>query len=353
MSRWWIARLTRSGAAVLFILLAASCSTGPPAPPGAPTTPPVSAASPTPTTPSASPSDPGMSPTPIPLPSFAQLSAPSRDVVWVVVAGNHLFRSTDRGETWQRRALPPSTVNTVVNADVSFVDDQEGWASTAGQPATGCTSQTIEIWRTRDGGTAWERLTANGIGTFQCKSGLSFADSRRGFLVASSRDNAPVVYRTTDGGRTWSASRPLADPPGFTTAGGRSLRPGRVRAFGSTLLLPAYGDSGGRLDTYIFRSADGGISWSYLATVPNPDGALALVTASRWLHIVPPDRSAESTDGGATWHPYATDYSQAAPIAPEIVFGDPDVGYATVRGSLQRTLDGGAHWTPLRTPGTT
>jgi hypothetical protein len=99
---------------------------------------------------------------------------------------------------------------------------------------------------------------------------------------------------------------------------------------------------------------DGGASWSYLATVPpNPDGSLVLVTASRWLRIVPPDQSQESTDGGATWHPYVTDYSQGAPISPEIVFGDPDVGYATVRGSLQRTVDGGAHWTPLRTPGTT
>jgi photosystem II stability/assembly factor-like uncharacterized protein len=56
--------------------------------------------------------------------------------------------------------------------------------------------------------------------------------------------------------------------------------------------------------------------------------------------------------GGATWHAFTFDYSQAAPIAPEIVFGDPLVGYATVRGAIQRTVDGGAHWTQLKTPGT-
>jgi len=62
--------------------------------------------------------------------------------------------------------------------------------------------------------------------------------------------------------------------------------------------------------------------------------------------------SKETTDGGTTWHAFTTDYSQAAPIAPDIVFGDPLVGYATVRGAIQRTVDGGAHWTTIKTPGT-
>ena len=35
-----------------------------------------------------------------------------------------------------------------------------------------------------------------------------------------------------------------------------------------------------------------------------------------------------------------------------VVFGDASVGYATARGSIQRTTDGGATWAQLRTPGT-
>ena len=34
------------------------------------------------------------------------------------------------------------------------------------------------------------------------------------------------------------------------------------------------------------------------------------------------------------------------------VFGDASVGYATVRGAIQRTTDGGAHWITIKTPGT-
>ena len=116
--------------------------------------------------------------------------------------------------------------------------------------------------------------------------------------------------------------------------------------------MGASGQVDGRLASYVCRSVDGGATWSYLATVPQGDGAFAFVTATRWLQIATPSSSKETTDGGATWHAFTTEYSQAAPVAPEIVFGDPLVGYATVRGAIQRTVDGGAHWTTIKTPGT-
>lgn len=104
-------------------------------------------------------------------------------------------------------------------------------------------------------------------------------------------------------------------------------------------------------DEAVYRSHDGGSTWTYAASIPS-GGTLAIVTASHWLRIGPVGGSFESTDAAATWHEYTTDYSQAAPIAPDIVFADANVGYATVRGGLQRTVDGGARWTKLKTPGT-
>jgi photosystem II stability/assembly factor-like uncharacterized protein len=86
--------------------------------------------------------------------------------------------------------------------------------------------------------------------------------------------------------------------------------------------------------------------------VPTGEGSVAFVTAARWLVIGTPNASQQTVDGGASWQPYPTDYSQAAPIAPDVVFGDANVGYATVRGAIQRTTDGGAHWTTIKTPGT-
>lgn len=121
-----------------------------------------------------------------------------------------------------------------------------------------------------------------------------------------------------------------------------------VRSFGAALLLHATGQSDGQVRGFVYCSGDGGASWSYVATVP---AGTAFVTASRWLAIARGGDWQETTDGGTTWHAYATDYTQAAPVAPVIVFGDEQVGYATVRGVIRRTVDGGAHWTTVSTPG--
>lgn len=349
-------RRTLIPAALLALLTA--CAAPPPAS-SATTAPPAASTAPA-STPTASPS-PAVSATPITLPSTAQLSAPSGTAVWAFVADSRLFRSTDRGDTWQDRsaALPGYP-----NREIAFISDTDGWLATFSSVATSCQNQSVGITRTTDGGGKWDPLVIAamespaeppveppGTGRTRCKEHLASVDGQRGFLSASGPNSNPVIYRTNDGGRTWSASNLLLAPPGFTIVpSGAFLRADRVRAFGGTLvvLVRASDQSG----SYAYRSVDGGATWSYLATVPPGEGAFTFVTATRWLQIGTPSSSKETTDGGATWHAFTTDYSQAAPIAPEIVFGDPLIGYATVRGAIQRTIDGGAHWTRIKTPGT-
>jgi photosystem II stability/assembly factor-like uncharacterized protein len=315
-----------------------SCQAGGPAP--SPTPVRGTAAAPTPSATAGQLNRPS---TPIPQPTFVQLSVPSANVVWALVAGSVLFRSTDRSEGWEQRPPPPRAPN----AEIAFADDREGWLSAVGPPATQCQSQGMRIWHTVDAGATWQPLSASGIGDGQCKSGLSFVDASHGFIAASDVSHAPIVYRTADGGRTWSPSALLSDPPGFATQDGISLRPGQVHGFGTTLLMTASHTS-----TYVYRSTDGGATWAYLATVPNQANTVAFVSASRWLQLSVPSQSWETTDAGASWHPYVSDYSQAAPITPAIEFGSEQVGYATVRGGIKLTQDGGAHWITLRTPGT-
>jgi len=278
---------------------------------------------------------------PIPMPTFARLAAPSSSVVWALVGGLELFQSTDRGDTWHQRPLPSSPAAEWI----SFADDRQGWIMSSGSPAGQCQVQLVRIWHTADAGATWQRLDATGIRDAQCKSGLSFVDPTHGFMVAWDQDHMPVVYRSGDGGRTWTPSQPLPDPPGFTSQpGGFTPMPGQVHAFGAALLVSA-----GR---YVFRSTDGGATWSYLAATPEGSASIAFVTATRWLELIVPGQSRETRDAGASWHAYASDYSQAAPVAPEVVFADAQVGYATVRGGLKRTADGGLHWVALHTPGT-
>lgn len=344
-------------AALLLVVLAA-CSNPPSAPSSS--TIPAAEGSPTVSPTAARTSAPANSVTPTPIPSFAQLSAPSSNVVWALLDGTRLFRSTDSGDNWEERyewlgACCPFR-------EVAFINDHEGWLATPSVPGTQCQFQSVGIAHTTDAGRTWDQFFVaappsagdpGGLANGQCKSGLVFTDQLHGFMSASDLNFAPVIHRTTDGGRTWSRSRPLPDPPGFTTRGaGVALHAGRVHANGTTLLVDASGSVDGQRVRYAFRSVDGGASWSYVATLPRPDGTFVFVSLSRWLQISLPGSSKETTDGGATWHSFTSDYSQAAGVAPQIVFGDALVGYATVRGGIQRTVDGGAHWTFLKGPGT-
>jgi photosystem II stability/assembly factor-like uncharacterized protein len=286
----------------------------------------------------------------IPMPSSAELSAAPEDVIWTIVDARYLYRSVDRGSTWEQRPVPASFE--FFGPDISFVSATEGWFSVSGQPSGDCTAESIAIWHTADAGATWQALGSNGIAASQCKQGLSFVDSTHGYLDAWDPNHAAVIYRTADGGRTWTASQPLPTPP-FKTVCVRCFasRPGIVRAFGSTLLVPAWEQTGSG-SQYMFRSVDAGATWSYVASPPLVDGTLTLVTALRWIQVVLPGESQETTDGGKSWHLYPSDYTQAAPVAPQVVFGDQHVGYATVRGEISRTVDGGLHWTQIHTPGT-
>jgi photosystem II stability/assembly factor-like uncharacterized protein len=285
----------------------------------------------------------------IALPAYAQLSVPSGDVVWVLMLDQYLYRSTDRGQTWVQRPMPPGgqVTGEFWLPEISFVSAVEGWLSTGGTHGTQCSSDHTEIWHTTDGGSTWAPLGSTGIADVRCKQGLSFVDPRHGFLGAWDDNHTPVIYRTSDGGLTWSASEPLRDPPGFTTK-----LAGVVQRFGSSLVVPDYGFKAQTGAESVFRSTDGGATWTYTATAPLQADEIAFVSASRWLQLIEPGQSVETTDAGATWHHYASDYSQAAPIAPQILFRDSMIGYATVRGAIELTVDGGLHWIEIKSPGT-
>jgi photosystem II stability/assembly factor-like uncharacterized protein len=295
-------------------------------------------------------------PTPIPFPSVSAISAPSADVVWVVTDDLRLFRSADQGDSWEERAMPahPPTGRD----SVSFANDEEGWFLNGFVPGTQCQQQAFELWHTTDGAASWTLLArvepgpgAIGISFGQCKGAVSFTDPLRGVLPAMDTTTPPTMYRTSDGGQSWTGQR-IPDPPGFTTSGGgNALQPGRASWFGSTLLFDALTYVEGKPNRHVFRSNDSGKTWAQVRIVADATQPIVFVTPVRWLRFSGPP-ALETIDQGLTWHAYQTDYQQgAAPVPPNVVFASPSVGYAAVRFSLQRTVDGGEHWTALRMPG--
>lgn len=290
------------------------------------------------------------SPSPSPLygPTTVELSAPSRDVVWALVADQALFLSTDHGTTWQKRSLPAQVG---LPPSISFVNDREGWLLSASSPETQCEAQLAELWHTTDGAQTWKDLGER-IDKTQCKDGIWFLDSRHGFVTASDTNQRPTVYRTEDGGETWAFST-VPDNPLFTTAsGGFTLHVNWIKSFGQTIYLEASGsqdDASWHDRDFIYTSSDGGATWQWKQKLASRD--TVMVTESRWLQFTPDIM--ESVNGGQAFGLYQTDFTPLSPVlgGTRVTFADATVGYATGRGSMERTVDGGAHWKIVPTPG--
>lgn len=290
-------------------------------------------------------------PPPVTLPGTAQVVAPSTNVVWALVNYQALFVSPDQGRNWEERTAPtPSGEHRPV---ISFINYHEGWLLAPGVPATQCEEATADLWHTSDGAKTWQHLNLSGIDKHQCKDGVWFVDGKHGFISASDPNDPPTIYRTSDGGTTWIATR-VPDPPDFTSsAGGDELVAEWIKSFGPNLYLDAHVSQPKGYRYYIFRSTDGGATWSWMMKIP-PFPSVVMVTETRFLLLNEPGGPQESTNGGQQWHPYTTDLilDSRELGGTVVVFANPQVGYETGSGALQRTSDGGAHWVRIETPGT-
>jgi len=155
--------------------------------------------------------------------------------------------------------------------------------------------------------------------------GASFEDDATGYAVG---DRGSVV-KTTDGGVSWGL---VEHQPPFST----DLRDVLVVGPGELLAVGA--------PPGIFRSNDGGASWS---PVPNPSSAvlndIERVSGPNLATVGDAGQVLTSADGGETWvlrGPFGSD-------AFEQFWWSPTEGYVAGQSRVRRTTDGGATWLPL------
>lgn len=252
----------------------------------------------------------------MPMPAFF-LNA---SVAWVAAMENDstqvFFRTTDGGQTWQRGGTT-TRIQTIEQTQMNFINAQDGWFLTdAGAGGASPLSEAVDVFRTTDGGVTWTRTSSaeptqaapHPLPNDGVKTGLSFLNASTGWATGGSVNNTSMIwfYVTHDGGYTWQAQT-LALPPGVTSAQFFwSEPPTFVSAQDG--ILPVVFDTGKAIDLAVYVTHDGGASWQSAPPV---------------------------TVGNTVWQDVRTCFTSVTQ------------GWAADDAALFATNDGGQHWTQL------
>ena len=263
-------------------------------------------------------------------------------VVWASGVGGTYTLTTDGGETWTAGVVPGA--ETLQFRDVEGVSDKVAYLLAAG----GGTDS--RIYKTEDGGATWTLQFQNTdpLGFYDC---FAFWNPTEGLTMADSVNGRFPVIRTLDG-ETWQDigdNLPPALPGGefgFAASGTCVATVGKKWAWIGTGSLTtesrilATADQGETWNAYVtpIASNDTGAAGVFSVAFRNP--AQGVIGGGDFLGTEVVDNFARSNDGGKTW-----ELATNAPI-PGAIFGLSYVGTPGRPRTIVATGPGGAAWTP-------
>ena len=216
------------------------------------------------------------------------------------LAGGFVTKSTNGGDTWGPVInLANATSVRDIKVDISGGNDIVMVATDAG------------FFRSADGGATYDASPNPSIGA---RVLWSLANTSAGWLVSAADG---TLWLSTDKGATWSQT----GTPGFTGAGRSTLGIGLP---GDVVVYAFAGNPGGTDQLDLFRSPDGGLTWTALGlgskapSNPNADNSNMDIMHGQAFYnqmilVDPTDATrstvyiggnlctARTTDGGATW----------------------------------------------------
>jgi photosystem II stability/assembly factor-like uncharacterized protein len=180
--------------------------------------------------------------------SFSLLRFVNKRDGWIADEDHFLYRTTDGGDTWHRRAGPRPYGDA---SDISFATDLNGWVGTLSG-----------LFNTTDGGESWARQTIPG-GDSRVTS-IQFLNKREGWAtVMDFKPQEPnrnglwfkaMLLHTSDGGMNWTVTDTVNDDEWHHKVYFSDARHGWLYT-----------------DTGLHRSEDGGRSWNVVLQYPRPD----------------------------------------------------------------------------------
>jgi photosystem II stability/assembly factor-like uncharacterized protein len=290
-------------------------------------------------------------------------SLPAASVVIASNGAGDLYRSADAGLTWAQTFATPGPVPGFLSGGApDFVDAQTGYFGFG--PGF--------VLRTTDAGASWQQISSGSgetiLGMERFANGAMIAVDEAGQVLTRATGAAPwliraslgatsleavqvvgpqeavavdhsgTVYRSADGGVTWTAS--LSAPPDLTAADlhFNTLSEGWV---------VGQGFSGAAL----FHTINAGATWTPVPDFQGTYVAVDFAGASGWAAAVY-GTLYRTVDAGNSWS--GVELPGSALTILDMDFWDPGIGYAVGdAGYAARSGDGGLTWQMLPTPNAT
>jgi len=127
-----------------------------------------------------------------------------------------LLSTADGGLHWRAADLPVGPFSGWSAQSIDFADRNNGWLmiglGSFGDVACGQAKEAVAIYRTRDGGATWSEIvrvdqqhpSSHGLKLEAGKVGLSFRTTDSGYITTSDPTEGDIVYFTKDGGDSWN-----------------------------------------------------------------------------------------------------------------------------------------------------
>ncbi len=238
--------------------------------------------------------------------SLRGLCVVNADVVWASGSGGTVIRTEDAGATW----LPVSVdgADQLDFRDIHAVDARGALVLSAGQPA--------RVYRTVDGGKSWT-LCFEHPNEKSFFDAMSFWDDQHGIAMSDPIDDRVLLIETLDGGKTWNELPPQRRPTVRRGEAGFAASGTNMCVIGSDRVLIALG--GAEKDqqeksSRVVISKDRGKTW-FSSDVPMPRTqtsgifSMAFVNQDSGIVVggdfknpeVADGNIALTRDGGKTW----------------------------------------------------
>jgi photosystem II stability/assembly factor-like uncharacterized protein len=285
------------------------------------------------------------------------VSAVSSTIAWASGAGGTVLRTIDGGRTWQPRPIPgirgegaPGVSTDKLDfRDVDAMSDRVAYVLSIGS------GESSRIYKTIDGGATWSLQFAN-TDPKVFLDAIKFAHQSHGVAFSDAVDGAFVIFMTTDG-RAWTRVPADRLPPALPGEGAFAASGSNVAVSGRHIWI-------GTTASRVLHSSDAGRTWTVTQT-PLATGAATgifsiafrdpqhgvIVGGNYQKETESVDNVAVTADGGATWQLVRDRGVSGFRSAVAWVPGWRDAVLAVGPSGADWSTDGGRSWAPAGVEG--